>query len=328
MNKSAAILLFSILMLGESAVWLEPKIPFQRCLNIGNALESPKNIPWDVPMKEDYFSIIKQAGFDCIRLPVRFSDYLDGDQLEEAFMVQIDNYVQRAQQEGLSLILDFHHFEELMKNPEAFEADFLTIWEQLSKRYQTVSDHQLIFELLNEPQDQLTREKWNALLSKAIQRIRKYNPHKYIIVGSADFNSLHQLSSLRLPKDSKLIATFHYYEPDTFAFQGNPYHTGYEHLKNIPWQNSDQERNVLQQQFQLVKSWSEENHIPIFLGEFGVTKEAPAQSRKRWIEAVRKEAEANGFAWGYWEFASGFGIYDLKSGQWDKTLLDALLSSN
>jgi hypothetical protein len=48
-------------------------------------------------------------------------------------------------------------------------------------------------------------------------------------------------------------------------------------------------------------------------------------SRTRWTDFVAREAERRGFAWAYWEFCSGFGVYDWDAGQWKNELLDALL---
>lgn len=67
-------------------------------MNIGNALDAPKGVPGDVTMKEEYFDIIKKAGFDSVRLPVRFSDYVNKNTyiLDEQFMKKIDKYINYA----------------------------------------------------------------------------------------------------------------------------------------------------------------------------------------------------------------------------------------
>ena len=48
-------------------------------------------------------------------------------------------------------------------------------------------------------------------------------------------------------------------------------------------------------------------------------------SRVRWTTAVAREAEARGFAWAYWEFGSGFGVYDRDRGAWREPLRAALI---
>ena len=51
----------------------------------------------------------------------------------------------------------------------------------------------------------------------------------------------------------------------------------------------------------------------------------PAADRARWTAFVAREAERHGFAWAYWEFASGFGIYDPGAKVWREDLLKALI---
>lgn len=143
-------------------------VPFKRCMNIGNALEAPKDIPWDVEMKSEYFDVIKEAGFDSVRLPVRFSDYANRDfyyTLDEEFMKKIDSYINYALNDDLVIILDLHHFTEIMDNPEGNKECFLAIWNQLSLRYKNYPK-ELIFELLNEPQNNLGGELWNEYLAE------------------------------------------------------------------------------------------------------------------------------------------------------------------
>jgi endoglucanase len=61
------------------------------------------------------------------------------------------------------------------------------------------------------------------------------------------------------------------------------------------------------------------------MGEFGAYSKAPHDSRIRWTDFVAREAERHGFAWAYWEFASGFGVYDPNAGLWREDLLKALI---
>ncbi|MBS2905200.1 cellulase family glycosylhydrolase, partial [Klebsiella pneumoniae] len=95
----------------------------------------------------------------------------------------------------------------------------------------------------------------------------------------------------------------HYYEPETFTFQGDSYHKEYENLRNIKWNGTDAELNVMDNKFDIAKKYSKENKIPVFLGEFGVNKKVKEQYRYKWIESVRTEADSYNFSWAYWEFA-------------------------
>ena len=79
------------------------------------------------------------------------------------------------------------------------------------------------------------------------------------------------------------------------------------------------------QNFAMVSDWAKAKGNPrILLGEFGSYEKAPQDSRVRWTRFVREQAEAYGFAWSYWEFASHFGVYDPENMSWRDDLMQAL----
>ncbi|AXU28558.1 TPA: glycoside hydrolase family 5 protein [Clostridioides difficile] len=302
-------------------------VKMQRGINIGNALESPKDFPWDVKMSNKFFDDIKDAGFDTVRIPVRFSDYTsdsDNFKIDEEFFKKIDKYVDYALDKDLIVVLDLHHFEEIMKEPRVHKEEFLKIWQQIANRYQKY-DKKLVFELLNEPKENLSSQLLNEYIEEAIKIIRKTNPKRTIVVGPYNFYQIDYLNELNIPKDSNIVVSFHYYEPNDFAFQGNIYHKGFEHLSNITWEGTNEQMEYLKKRFDTVENWANKNKVKIFLGEFGITKEAPEASRRAWIKAVREEAEKRNFSWAYWELASGFGIYNQIEGTWDRDILSALI---
>lgn len=324
------VLLSFILLLSGCSKKTEPPI-LTKCLNIGNALEAPKDQPWEVTMNASYFSTIKQAGFQCVRLPVRFSDYADKSNsnyiLDETFMKQIDAYVNEAMNQDLTLILDLHHFMEIMDDPSNNKECLIAIWKQLATRYKDYPNT-LVFELLNEPQNNLDSATWNAILADTVKAIRTIDKKHFLIVGGANYNSIDSLSALELPEDSRLIATIHYYEPNDVTFQGNVYLEYYKNLSNVTWTGTAKEVFYLKQRLETAKSWADEHNVPLFLGEFGVNKAAPAQTRIDWTRAVARQANELGISYGYWEFASTFGIYDLSSKSWNTDMLNAILNTS
>jgi endoglucanase len=48
----------------------EPAPFLQRGVNMGNMLEAPNEGEWGLYVEEEYFDLIKEAGFDFVRLPV------------------------------------------------------------------------------------------------------------------------------------------------------------------------------------------------------------------------------------------------------------------
>lgn len=299
------------------------------CLNIGNSLEAPKDQPWDVPMDSSYFALIKEAGFQTVRLPVRFSDYVDKSNsdylLNEAFMQEIDSYIKEALDQNLTIVLDFHHFTEIMEDPYNNKEILIAIWKQLAARYKDYPDT-LVFELLNEPQKNLESDIWNHILNDLVKAIRDVDKKHYLMIGPVNYNSIDSLSTLQLPEDERLIATIHYYEPNEVTFQGNPYHEGFENLSNITFEGTLEEISYLRGRLKEAKEWADKNQVSLFLGEFGISNKAPAQTRITWTLAVASEATELEIDYGYWEFASSFGIYDLTTLSWNEGMVNALLN--
>ncbi len=304
------------------------KLPMQKGINIGNALEAPKDIPWDVTMNNQYFTEIKNLGFDTVRLPVRFSDYTTDDEfytLDEEFMLKIDDHINYALNQGLIVILDLHHFIEIMEDPYIQAGALYGIWKQLSLRYKDYPK-ELVFEILNEPHNDLEPELLNDIFANAINIIRMTNPTRKIVIGPYFYNNIQYLDELVLPEgDRNIVLTFHYYEPNDVTFQGNIYHPGFEHLENIEWTGNDEEMKYLQDKFQQVADYANKYQVDVLLGEFGVTQEAPHDTRIAWTKAVVEEANKHGFAYCYWEYISGFGIYDNKTKLINNDLLNVLI---
>ena len=102
-----------------------------RGINLGNFLEAPKGASWGIAIRDEDFRIIKQAGFDSVRLPVRWPDYA----LEKApytidagFFARVDHLLDVAAKNGLNVVLNIHHYEALDKDPAAHAERFVALW--------------------------------------------------------------------------------------------------------------------------------------------------------------------------------------------------------
>jgi len=74
-----------------------------------------------------------------------------------------------------------------------------------------------------------------------------------------------------------------------------------------------------------IKNWSNSNNLPIFLGEFCAYNKAGFVSRYLWTEKIVNKSMKYDFSWGYWEFCSGFGLWNQNTREWNQ-LLKALLN--
>jgi endoglucanase len=299
-----------------------------RGINLGNALEAPSEGAWGVTLKPEYFQAIKDAGFNSVRIPIRWSAHAAPQApftIAPEFFARVDWAIQQALSRNMTVVINVHHFLELYKEPESQQPRLVALWDQIATHYRDFPDH-LVFELLNEPFDQLTDERWQAMIPDLLRTVRRTNPNRIIIVGPGSWNRFDHLEHLHLPVDDRhLIATIHYYVPMRFTHQGAPWVDGSDQWKNVTWTGTAGELATLSEDFDKAAAWASENRRPLYLGEFGAYQMADMDSRARWTRAVAREAEKHGFSWAYWEFCALFGAYDTRANAWRPQLLDALM---
>jgi endoglucanase len=190
-------------------------------INFGNALEAPNEGEWGITLEESYFTAVQKAGFTAIRLPIKWSAHALTQSpytINPKFLARVDWAIQNATTRGLGIIINIHHYDEILENPSAHKERLLALWNQIALHYQNQSD-KVFFELLNEPNSKL-EPVWNEYQNQVIATIRKSNPTRALIVGGNGWNSIAGLEKLQLPNDPNLIGTFHFYAPFNFTHQG------------------------------------------------------------------------------------------------------------
>jgi endoglucanase len=299
----------------------------KRGVNLGNMLEAPKEGEWGLTVQQGYFDLIKEAGFDFVRLPVRLNAHAEESApytIDPAFFARLDEVVNWALAQNLGVIIDLHHYEEMASDPQSHKDRFLGIWRQVAEHYKDFPPN-VLFELLNEPNGELDAELWNQYAVEALAIVRESNPTRDVIIGPVNLNAYDQISTLELPKDEHIIVTFHYYLPFEFTHQGAEWVEGSDSWLGKTWDATDSEKAEIARHFDSVAEWARQRRVRVLLGEFGAYSKADMGSRVRWTDFVRSEAERHGFGWAYWELASDFGVYDPQAKAWREELLKALI---
>ncbi len=278
-------------------------------------------------MKEEHFRLIADAGFNSVRIalhPFRDEAVNKEYKLSDSWLEILDWAIEQALDNGLMAILDFHEFIAMGRTPLENREGFLSFWKQIGERYCEYPD-EVLFELLNEPNGELTPELWNIFLKEALHVVRENNRERTVIIGPAYWNSINLLSKLDLPEDDRnIIVTVHYYEPMDFTHQGAKW-AGREGKIGVEWRGTDEEKKAVVNSFSKAQSWAKEHNRPIFLGEFGVYDKAPMDSRVRYLSFIARLAENMGWSWAYWQFDSDFILYDIANNRWIEPVLNALI---
>lgn len=297
-------------------------------INLGNAYEATGLGEWGVNPDSTYFADIAKKGFASIRIPARWSAHA----LEQApytvqsyFMDTIEWAVKQSLQQGLYVVLDMHHYEEMFEDPAAHKDRYLAIWEQISARFENYSDS-LYLEIFNEPHDNFTATLWNEYLLEGLATIRDKHPKRMVIIGTAEYGGIGGLQKLEIPSnDTCLIVTVHYYNPFNFTHQGADF-AGVT-TTNVTWDSTASQINAVKNDMEIIKAYSQTKNVPIYIGEFGAIQNADDASRARWAGHLRKVFAEYEFSAAYWEYCSGFGIYDAALDCYYNSLLTALTDS-
>ena len=315
--------------------------------NLGNYLEAPPDQNWGVTVSADEFAAMKREGFDHVRVPVGWHHYAgpapDFTLTPEIFS-RADFVVTNALANGLAVMINIHHFNELDKDPAGNTEEFLKIWQQVAAHYRKFPA-QLAFELDNEPHENATTKLMNPIYARAIAAIRETNPQRTIFAEPGGWGGIGELKNLVLPPDDNVIVSVHCYDPFYFTHQGASWTQGQTPVTGIifpgppiqplvpdpkldlkPWVKNwiknyntlPSEKNPCSPQafmdkMKFLHAWSEYYGRPIHLGEFGAYTKADEQSRANFYSAMRRAAEKENIGWCIWDWSAGFRYWDKKT---------------
>lgn len=293
---------------------------------------------WHNAIQDEWFQIAKDAGFQSIRMPVRWNQTAE---LEPPYTLQaervegVKRHIKIANGLGMPVIINQHHYNELYLDPEGQMAKFYGMWELIAEEFKDFDNDSLIFEVLNEsrgPSDKYLAQ----MTDSAIKIIRKTNPGRTIMIDPGDFGKFELMEGFADIKDSNIIIDGHYYEPYSYSHQGH----NTECSKGVLWNPNDQQ--ALLKIVSDLKSYvatakrifpgKDGTSIPLNIGEFGASSVCEAEgqddaNRAPYIKAIIQTANQLGYSWHIWGFTGvGFDIYNVNSG-WYPEILKVIQSN-
>ena len=282
-----------------------------RGINLGNTLSAPVEGNWATVVYEQYFIDVANEGFSNVRMPMDFfgdrtsgatdvwstaantasdfngtiTDYLVSD----PYLDRVETVVNWSLDQGLYTIIDFHGAELKSDFLETFNLEstnyahptsakraadlmkFKSIWIQIANRFIDFPST-LFFEVVNEPYFEVNAQEMdeiNLMIIEAIRSTGGNNSSRPIVITGGTSNSYQAPTAIGaevLNSDSNLIASFHYYIPFNFTSSST------SNNNDFNWGTTN-DKSTVNTHFDLVKTWSETNNIPITLGEFGADNE-------------------------------------------------------
>ena len=322
---------------------------FKHGVNLGDYLEAPPNQSWGVTVSADEFAQMKHEGFDHVRVPVGWHHYAGAAPdftLAPEIFGRADFVVTNALNNGLAVMINIHHFNELDKDPAGQTEKFLALWRQIAAHYKNFTNR-LAFELDNEPHENARTVLMNPIYARAIAEIRRSNSRRTIFVEPGNWGGIDELKNLALPPDDNLIVSVHCYDPFYFTHQGTgwtgpdtqqtgiqfpgppaqplqadpklnlkPYVLDWIQAYNtLPTDKNPSSPLAFENKFKFLRAWSDYYGYPVHIGEFGCYIKADPASRARFYSAFRRAAERQRLGWAIWDWSANFRYWDKQTGK-------------
>ena len=262
-------------------------------------------------IQEIDFKMIKNSGFNCVRIPFNFRLIQD----KEGFRY-LEKAVELCKKYRLWAILDLHAApgsqnedwhsdslgEALLWKEKRQQLQFIRIWQFLARRFKNEAAI-AGYDILNEG---VCRDKRIilGLYRKVVEAIREIdNRHIIFLEGN---KWAQDIEFIGYPWDENLVYSIHFYMPLEFIF-GFVRNLRYPGKMNNGYWSRAKLKRVLNKYYQLKKKW----HIPIYVGEFGQNSCcAYCHKEFRWLHDVLGLFREFGFHWTYWSWkAVAQGIY-------------------
>lgn len=334
--------------------------------NLGNTLEAiGGETAWGNPKTTSQFiQLVKQSGFDAIRLPVSWNQYANQStaKIDSAWLNRVREVVQYSVDAGLYVVVNIHWDEGWLEHniTEAKKAEVndkqRAFWQQIATHLRDF-DERVMFASANEPNvdnasQMAVLESYHQTFVDAVRATGGKNAYRVLVVQGprTDIELTDQLMR-QLPVDTlqnRMMAELHFYTPYQFTlmsedadwgkqffYWGRNFHSTTDTSRNATWGEEDEVDRL----FGIVKQQFVNKGIPVILGEYcaqrrtgqlsGAALELHLASRAYFHRYVTQKALENGILPFYWD-AGGLdnfssGIFNRNTNTvFDQQTLDAL----
>lgn len=193
-------------------------------INVGNQMEATGCKPaaetcWGHPkVSEAYIKLIKDSGFDAIRLPVSWDQYADQatGKISDVWLNRVKEVVQYAVDNGLYVMVNihwdggwlersFHEAAESETKKEAVKAKQKAYWEQIATHLREFDEH-VMFASANEPDTSNDNESASVIASR-VAVLDEYHQTFVDAVRSTGGKNAYRVLIIQAPKTDIDLAT-------------------------------------------------------------------------------------------------------------------------
>jgi endoglucanase len=280
----------------------------------GHGLPALRGVMVDTDLNQAYVGVLASWKVNLVRWQLGKTTYSDAllrtdyDTILLAELAKLDAVLPALRAAGIAVVLDLHSLSEGLFASGAAQQKLIDTWRLLAARYKTGgsnSDGVAIwaYDLANEPDQAAWTENllnWNELAERTALAVREIDPAKTIIVESI-LGEVVRFPWLRPVRTGRVMYSFHYYRPWTYAAQGldiaQPY-TPVAYPGTID--GAAWNRARIAADFQAVADFQNRHGVAIYVGEFSAVRWAPGGAA--YLADCMSVFEENGWDWSYHAF--------------------------
>ncbi|HEY3274884.1 MAG TPA: cellulase family glycosylhydrolase [Methanocella sp.] len=284
--------------------------------------------------------LIHGTGARYIRLQINLPDIYNSaspGSPNGAMLTFIDNTISRFNANNLAAVLTIQ-VDESKQTSSFFQNGYKQLWGALAGHFGTTNPEMVFLEVTNEPIFENNPSQWAPIQDQLIQTIRAGAPLHTILATGPDWSGIDGLESIKATTaDNNVIYVFHFYESQTFTFQGADWDdlgSTYANLKEVPYpatvagcqhaislskgatakqwitdyMNEGWNSALIDSRIKEAYTWSQTNGVPVINNEFGCIDNAPRADRLQWYHDVRTSLEKYGIGWGLWSYDDYMGL--------------------
>jgi endoglucanase len=195
------------------------------------------------------------------------------------------------------------------------------MWRQIGNAFRD-EPASVYFELINEPNTNLTAANLLAIQGPALAAVRTSNPTRPVVIDGANWASFDSMTTSPFPADANVVPTFHYYDPQNFGFDTAPWMS--------PATRADfgtaQDIADLQTMVTRIRGFINATGRVPFAGEYGAHESKANDQRAHYyalVSAAFASAGVQSCAWGY---TNTFHLWRDSSG-WVGTISDGIVTT-
>ena len=290
---------------------------------------------WSRPLtKPEHFAVIKEAGFNAVRIPVTWFKVIDDNyNIREDWMTRVKEVVDYAVDLDLFVIINTHHDDSLFKLNSAETENSINaltrIWVQIATTFKDYNE-KLFFEGLNEPRTIGSPNEWrggteeehdilNILNQTFVDTVRATggnNEERVLLIPTyaASANETAQ-RALVIPNDTannKIVVSLHYYEPWNFALR-----TGEGSVATWNADNPEDTETIIKA-IDLAYELFVSKGIPVIIGEMGAINRDNTEARAEWAEFYTAYAKTKNIPCFWWDNGS-YWLLRQRDWGWEQT---------